>query len=161
MTEFNPIPTKKDDLITSPTKSVYKHHQKAAKFASVNQKKINLAINDTYHFLIELVKELYSTLPNESDRIIVELNRAQEPLNPICMYTFLTPHFYFYLECSIVFQYRVEYQFDQCPFEQEIMHRLKTTILRDYSIEIMKMPNYREFFNEVLRVQPERFKRIL
>jgi hypothetical protein len=161
MTEFNPIPTKKDDLITPSTKSVYKHHHKAAKFASPNQKKINLAINDTYHLLIELVKELYSTLPNESDRIIVQMNRAEEPLNPICMYTFLTPHFYFYLECSIVFQYRVEYQFENCPFEKEIMHRLKTTILRDYSTEIMKMPNYREFFAEVLKHQPERFKRIL
>lgn len=161
MTEFNPIQPKQDDQIKSPITSVYKHHQKAAKFASPNQKKINLAIHDTYHLLIELVKELYATLPNESDRIIVEMNRAEEPLNPICMYTFLTPHFYFYLECSIVYQYRVEYQFDNCPFEQEIMHRLKTTILRNYSTEIMKMPNYREFFNEVLRVQPERFKRIL
>ena len=161
MTEFNPIPKKKDALINPPTKSVYKHHQKAAKFASPNQKKINLAINDTYHLLIELVKELYSTLPNESDRIIVEMNRAEEPLNPICMYTFLTPHFYFYLECSIVFQYRVEYQFDQCPFEKEIMHRLKTTILRDYSTEIMKMPDYPHFFAEVLKHQPEKFKRVL
>ena len=161
MTEFNPSQPKKDDQIKSPITSVYKHHQKAAKFASPNQKRINLAVHDTYHLLIELIKELYSTLPNESDRIIVEMNRAQEPTNPICMYSFLTSHFYFYLECSITFQYRVEYQFHKCPFEQEIMHRLKTTILRSHSTEIMKMPDYQHFFAEVLKHQPDRFKRIL
>lgn len=111
--------------------------------------------------LISQVKDLYSKLPNSDDRIVVEMNRAQEPNNPISIYCFMTQHFYFYLECDMMLRYRVEYQLFNCPFEQEILKAMKQTILRSHSTEIMKMPNYPAFFKEVLRVQPEKFKRVL
>jgi hypothetical protein len=161
MTEFNSTPQKKDKQTDSAYKQVSKNHIKAARFAGTTQKQINQAIDDSYHTLIDHVKELYSTLPNSDDRIVVEMNRAQEPNNPISIYCFMTSHFYFYLECDMMLRYRVEYQLFNCPFEQEILKAMKQTILRSYSTEIMKMPNYEAFFKEVLRVQPNRFKRVL
>jgi len=161
MTEFNSTPQKKDHQKDSAYKQVSKNHIKAARFAGTRQKEINLAIDSSYHTLISQVKELYSTLPNIDDRIIVEMNRAQEPNNPISIYCFMTTHFYFYLECDMMLRYRVEYQLFNNPFEQEILKAMRQTILRSYSTEIMKMPNYPAFFKEVLRVQPEKFKRVL
>lgn len=161
LTEFNSTPPKNDEVTTSPYKRVRKNYIKAEKFASPSLKRTNEAIEGSYHTLIDHVKKLYATLPNESDRIIVEMNRAEEPSNPISLYCFMTKHFYFYLECDIVFRYRIEYQMHNCPFEKEILKGLQETIMRSHSTEVVKMPNYSDFFEEVLEVQPDRFKRIL
>jgi hypothetical protein len=161
MVEFNSTPEKKEHQKDSAYKQVSKNHIKAARFAGTTQKSINTAIDQSYHTLIEHVKKLYSKLPNVDDRIVVEMNRAQEPNNPISIYCFMTPHFYFYLECDVMLRYRVEYQLFNCPYEKEITKAMKQTILRSYSTEIMKMPNYQTFFKEVLRVQPDKFKRVV
>jgi hypothetical protein len=160
-TEFNSTPPKNDKVSPSPYKRVGKNYIKAEKFASPSQKRTNEAVEGSYHALIDHVKKLYAALPNESDRVIVEMNRSEEPLNPISIYCFLTRHFYFYLECDITFHYRIEYQMQDCPFEKEILQGLQETIMRSHSTEVMKMSNYSEFFNEVLRVQPNKFKRVL
>jgi hypothetical protein len=161
LTEFDATQPKNEQVSPSPYKRVGKNHIKAERFASPSQKRTNEAVEGSYHALINHVKTLYATLPNESDRLIVEMNRAEEPLNPISIYCFMTCHFYFYLECDIVFRYRIEYQMYDCPFEKEILKGLQQTIMRSHSTEVMKMPDYKNVFSEVLRVQPDRFKRVL
>jgi hypothetical protein len=157
MSEFHSIPQKPLTLETR----VPKTYNKAKHLRDGTQKRINETIEGSYHTLKDYVKQLYATLPNESDRIIVEMDRTLEPATVMSMYSFLTRHFYFYIECSIMLQYRVEFQFDQCPFEKEITKALQETILRSYSTEVMKMPNYPDFFEEVLRVQPDKFKQVV
>ena len=158
MKEFLPI--KRQEPLTRETR-VPKTYNKARALPECNQRTVNDIIEGTYHIMVNYVKALYANLPNEEDRLIVEMDRSKEPSNPTSMYTFMTKHFYFMLECSVMLQFRVEYQFHECPFEEQIMKEMSTFTFRSHSTEVMKMPNYPEFFAEVLRVQPLKFKQIL
>lgn len=158
MKEF--ITERKQKPVTLETR-VPKNYVKAKALKECEQKRKNIAIEESYHALIEYVKRLYATLPDQSDRIFVEMDRSKEPANPISIYCFMTKHFYFYMECDVFLQYRIEYQLEQCPFEKEILDGLKSHLMQSYSKEVMKMPNYPDFFKEVLRVQPGRFKQVL
>ena len=159
MAEFHSIPQKTP--LTRETRVPKTYNKAKAMNKESSQRRINEAIEGSYHALKDHVKKLYATLPNEDDRIIVEMDRTKEPATVMSMYSFLTKHFYFYIECDVMLRYRVEYQFDNCPFEAEITKCMQETILRSHSTEVMKMPNYPEFFKEVLQVQPERFKQVL
>ncbi|HEX8608011.1 MAG TPA: hypothetical protein VF679_05165 [Pedobacter sp.] len=141
-------------------KSMPQNHSKAKKMQDCSLKRTNEGIENSYHALKDYVIKLYKTLPNESDRIIVERDRSKEPMNQMGMYAFLTPHFYLYIECDFMLRYKVEYQLASCPFEKEILKELKETILRSHITEVMKMPNFPVFFSEVLKYQKE-FTRIL
>jgi len=149
------------EAMWSSTKTVSKNYKKMHVNASDTQKKINPVIHDMYHFVVESVKELYSKLPNKEDRVMIELNLKACPLDVSGLYCVLTPHFYFHLECDVMTNFKIEYQFFQCPFEKEIQALIDKYSIRSYSTEIVKREDYPSFFERCLQVNPERFIRVL
>ncbi|CAM4306872.1 hypothetical protein SAMN06265348_110262 [Pedobacter westerhofensis] len=149
------------EAMWNTTKHVSKNYKKMLHNSTTTQKKVNPMIHDMYHMAVESVKELYSKLPNQDDRVIIELNLKACPLDVEGLYCIATPHFFFHLECDVYTNYKIEYQFCNCPFEKEIQAMIDKFALRSYSTEVMRQPDYPSFFNRALRNQPERFIRVL
>lgn len=141
----------------SSTKRVYKNVTRAKMNGTTSQKAINPAIAGMFHTIVKKAKELYSTLPNKEDRVIIELNNEQDPTDSHGLYTLITPSFFFYLECDILSNYRIEYQFDQCPVEAEIQQLINQFAMKSFSTEVVKQTDYPKFFRRCLSVQPDRF----
>jgi hypothetical protein len=133
----------------------------AKKKAFPSQKLQNQNIEVRYHSTLKRIKELYSTLPKKEERVIVEMNMKEHPLEVFQMHAFLTPHLMLFLECDVRNQFRIEYCISDCPFHDEIIDMINTLSIDSHSTMVRKMPNYNEYFNEVLRVQPERFIQVL
>lgn len=143
------------------SKKVYKNHQRAKLNGTTSQKEMNSVIEEIYRVILKKVKELYCKLPNEEDRIIIQLNNKLDPTDSHGLFTLMTPTFFFYLECDIVNNYRIEYLFYQCPFETEIEQLIKQYLVHSHSTEIVKQPDYPTFFRNCLSVQPDRFVHVL
>ncbi|ATP58938.1 hypothetical protein CPT03_21935 [Pedobacter ginsengisoli] len=139
------------------TKKVYKNSTRAKLKGTTTQKAMNPVIANMYHIIKKKVKELYSSLPNKEDRIIIELNNELDPTDTHGLFTLMTPTFFFYLECSITNQYRIEYLFHQCPVEEEIQQLINDFSMRSYSTEVVNQKDYPAFFRRCLSVRPSRF----
>jgi len=141
----------------SSTRRVYKNATRAALHGTSSQKSINPAIAGMFHTIVKKAKELYSKLPNKEDRVIILLNNELDPTDSHGLYTLITPSFFFYLECDILSNYRIEYQFDQCPVEAEIQQLINQFAMKSFSTEVVKQADYATFFRTCLQVQPDRF----
>ncbi|MEE1884366.1 hypothetical protein [Pedobacter flavus] len=139
----------------------FKNHQRAEIKGTTTIKRNNKVVESMYHVILNKVKILYSTLPNKSDRVIVELNLKAHPLNVVDMHCLLTPHFLFHLEADILGNYKIEYHFHNCPFESEIKTLMKKCCINPFSSQRMNIADYNAYFKEVLRVQPEKFIHLL
>lgn len=143
------------------TRRAFTNYHKAKRYNSKKERELNQAIESFYHTLIKKVKELYSTLPNKADRVIILLDRTNDIGTYSGVHCFLTPHFFVHLECDIYFKYKVEYQFCLCPFQPEIEKLLASLLLTSFSTQITSQPDYPAFFRRVLACQPERFIHVL
>jgi len=141
----------------SSTKTIYKNHQRAKQYGTTSQKTMNPVIADMYHVIVKLVKQLYSSLPDKDERIVIEINNEVDPTDSHGLFTLMTPSFFFYLECSITNQYRIEYLYHHCEFEREINALINKFAVRSYSTEVVKNPDYQTFFRNCLACQPDRF----
>lgn len=149
------------EAIWSSKKHVYKNYRRMDVNGTTMQRLVNPVIHDMYHFIVDSVKELYSKLPNQEDRVMIELNLKSCPNDAAGLYCIATNSFFFHLECDVQTNFKIEYQFHQCPFEKEIQTLINKFCVRSYSTEVMKQPDYPAFFKRCLQVQPERFVRIL
>lgn len=140
---------------------VRKNYIIADKKATQGLKSRNRTVEALYHAVLKKVVQLYSNLPKESDRIVVEMDMKLHPLDNAQMHAFLTPHFLFFLECDFYNHYQIEYWFHNCPFEAVIRDAMKGLIVGSYSTEARMMKDYPTYFKEVLRCQPDRFIRVL
>lgn len=136
---------------------VYKNHQRARLNGTTSQKSLNPAIADMYHVIVRKVKELCTQLPNKEDKVMIEFSNADDPTDSHGLFTLMTSTFFFYLECDIMNNYRVEYLFHNCPVEPEIQQLINQFSIRSYSTELVKQDNYSAFFQRCLQVQPSRF----
>jgi hypothetical protein len=143
------------------TKQPFNNFRRAKRYASKQQQDKNFAIEHFYHSLVKKVKELYATLPNKEDRVVILLDRTKDPANHSGVHCFLTPSFFIHLECDIYNNYKVEYQFCNCPFQQEIEKLLNGLLLSSFSTQITMQPDYPAFFRRCLAVNPERFIHLL
>lgn len=117
-----------------------------------------------YDQILDLAKSLYSTLPDKYSRTVFEKDyRNDNTENSFAMHTFITPSFYWYLECHFAYYYHVEYDFHNCPFEEE----LRTNFERKFHYANGKCnqrklkPNCEEFYKQVLKVQDAQYITIL
>ncbi|MCX2451113.1 hypothetical protein OQX61_07495 [Pedobacter sp. PLR] len=138
-------------------KRVYKNHQRAKLNSTDSQQSLNPAIENMYHVIVRKIKELYSQLPNKEDKVMIEFNNADDPTDSHGLFTVMTPTFFFYLECDIKNNYRIEYLFHNCPLETEIMQLINKYSMASYSTEVVNQPDYPTFFRNCLQVQPSRF----
>ncbi|WP_113652239.1 hypothetical protein [Pedobacter namyangjuensis] len=142
-----------------------KRHRKnylvAEKKAMASLKMQNGNVEASYHQLLKRVVALYSNLANKAERVVVEMNMKSHPLESHRMHAFLTPSFAFHLECDVLNRYKVEYCFENCPFEEQIKQMFARHFYNAHTLVEIKKPSYKAYFDEVLRVQPERFIRLL
>ena len=81
--------------------------------------------------------------------------RRDKSENCFAMHSFITSSFYWYLECDLTYNYRVEYDFRNCPFEAEIIAMLKSYPLDRTASKINLQPDYETFVLNVLHRQDE------
>lgn len=146
-----------EDRLRSGKKKVYKNHQRAKLNGTDSQRSLNPAIANMYHVIVRKVKELYRQLPNKENKVMIEFNNADDPTDSHGLFTVMTSTFFFYLECDIKNNYRIEYLFYNCPLETEIQHLINKYSMASYSTEVVNQPDYPTFFRNCLQVQPSRF----
>lgn len=139
-------------------KRVLKNSTRSKLFGTTSQKAMNPAIEEMYHVIVKRVKELYTQLPNKEDRVMIEFNNFEEdPTDSHGLFTIATPSLFFYLECDIKNNYRIEYLFHLCPLETEIQQLINQFSMRSYSTEVVKQSDYPTFFRNCLSLQPSRY----
>jgi hypothetical protein len=143
------------------TKKIFKNHQRAKAKGTTNQKQMNPCIEQMYRMLVDKVKILCCSLPDKSDRVMIELDQQADPFDTSGIYCIMTPSIYLYLECDIKSNYRIEYHFHNCPIEKQVQEWINKLAIRAYSTDVVNQQDYPAFFNEVLRCQPERFIHLL
>jgi hypothetical protein len=152
ISEINEIP------ITTPTyhkfQRISKRWKKVSKLSHPNNLKL---IIDTrigqYECVLWKVKELYAN----SGETCYERNYKDDNENPFTIYSFLTSTFWWNIECDFVYNINVEYQFYNCPFEQEIRELFRHFHISLYVTEIRKEPNLTAFYKAVLAYQKPQF----
>ncbi|WP_316818861.1 hypothetical protein [Pedobacter nyackensis] len=152
MKEFLPRQTK---TITDPDYRPLPSNYVKAKKRDNPMQKVNENIEYQYFKVIERIKKLYATLPNESDRLVYQKDHTKEKISPCGVYTFITSHCFLYFEVDVLLRYRVEYQLHNCPVEKEVLLLLKPLIANSYASEKVRHPDFAEFFKRVKEVQPE------
>ncbi|QPH37896.1 hypothetical protein [Pedobacter endophyticus] len=142
------------ELRNEPQRPVLKNY-KLARRALPLEKAINEGMEYMYHDLLKRIKKMYSTLPNEADRLVVEIDCKNDPFDPDGLWCFFTPHLYYHVRCNYVERYEVDYQFHNCPFENEIRAWFKRVLHPMYTNEVSKKPDYPTFYQRVLAYQPK------
>lgn len=121
----------------------------------------NNVIETGYHFVINAVKKLYATLIPDAERTIFEMDRKALVNSVVGLHDFITPHFYFVLECDHMDKYWVYYAFSDCPFKKQIEQLFRRYSVTNYlKGQTFKQP-FQEYFQNVLACQPREFIKIL
>lgn len=152
MKEF--LPAQRKSVTKPDYKPLPSYYTQAKKRDNATQK-VNDNIEHQYFKIIDAIKKLYAKLPYESDRLVYQKDLTKDKINPCGVYTFITPHCFIYLEVDVFLRYRVEYQLQNCPVEQEILILLRPLIGNSYATEKVKHPDFSAFFRQVREVQPE------
>lgn len=150
----------KNEQQNEPQLPALKNH-KLARRAFPREKSINEGVEYMYHDLLKRFKQMYATLPNASDRTVVEINGKIDPYDPEGLYTFITPYFYYHVRCNYVEKYEVFYQFHNCPFEAEIRAWFKRVHSPNHAFEVVRHKDFPKFYKGVLAYQPKARIRIL
>ncbi|MFN0290058.1 hypothetical protein [Pedobacter helvus] len=141
-------------------KKSYKNHTRAIKGALPHQRELNKTIESLYHIAVPKIRSLFSKL-SKFNRIAVEMNLKEHPLNVSELYSISFSTFFFDLCCDVRNKYHIVYKFHNCPIEADIRaltHRLSLTY---YCKEDTRISDYKSYFERVLQVQPERFITLL
>jgi hypothetical protein len=133
-----------------------KYFAKAQNTKDLAKKMRNEIVDMVYVRFLKSIKELYSQLPNESERLIYERNRKFDRSCCESMWNFTTPTFRMNLSCDPLSQYWIDYDFNNCPFEEEIMALFNDCGLIRYMTRL-KSPDYPEYFNNLLESYPGNF----
>ncbi|WP_423148466.1 hypothetical protein [Rubrolithibacter danxiaensis] len=137
-----------------------KNHIHAAKYAKYYHQ-TNETIENFYHALLKSVKKMIATLPDEAARTVFEFNRKKDdPTAQISMHDFVSPSFYWHLECDYLDKYQIHYAFYNSPFKSQILEKFDRLCLSD-KIKERKFDNYREYYNRVMKCQSAKLISIL
>ena len=75
----------------------------------------------------------------------------------LAMHSFITPCFYWSLDCAAYYDFEIEFAFHNCPFEAEIRRMLNAYPLDRKAKEKQLQPDFATFYNTALKVQPAEF----
>jgi hypothetical protein len=120
--------------------------------------KLNECIESRYHRILNEVKKL---LADEATIVFERDYRSDNTESSFALHAFLSNSFYFYIECNYVFQYQVEYAFNNCKYEAEIRKLLDNYTFTDRATEINLSPTYDDFYRNVLAYQSKSFIYVL
>lgn len=119
-----------------------------------HQRGMNRCLEAAYHRIIVAVKQQFLK-PGEVyyDRDY----KHDKTENCFAMHSFISPSFYIYLECSFDYDYRVEYAFNTCSFEADIRTMLRPYPLDRQATEVQLKPDFKTFYDTVMRIQDRSF----
>ena len=125
---------------------------------SVNKDR-NQLVETYYKEILELVKRLYPKLTYHYSKTVFEKDYRQDNSeNCFSMHWFLTPCFYWHLECDFAYNYRIDYDFDNCPFEAEITVLIDKRFNQIPNCDRKKLkPSLKCYYQSVLEVQDSKF----
>jgi hypothetical protein len=120
----------------------------------------NYAVESMYNQILKLAKTLhFASKDRWSDSVFERCYKEDNSENCFALHSFLTPTFYWYLECDFAYFYKINYSFNNCPYEEELMFRISRWL--DYipnRIECVKLkPSHSEFYKKVLTVQDQQY----
>lgn len=124
----------------------------------------NYAVESMYNQILSLAKSLhFASQDTRSDLIFERCYREDNTENCFALHSYLTPQFYWYLECDFAYFYKVNYSFNKCPYEDEIMFAISRWL--DFipnRVECVKLkPNHLEFYQNVIKVQEQQYIHLL
>lgn len=146
-------------IISATPRRCQKYYLLAKKFGP-QQMQNNRSTEGLYHQIIKQVKKLYAELPNEADRTFFEMNRKADATSVTGMHDFLTPSFYFNLECDVWGKYWIYYAFSNCPFENKIRELIDKCTLQSV-VKVKENINFLLYYRTVMACQPKEFIFIL
>lgn len=79
----------------------------------------------SYQLVLQKVKERYQMV----GEIYFERDYTHDNSNPFIIYSFITPTFYWYIECTLNHEINIRYDFNGCIYEPEIRE-----LFRQYSL---------------------------
>jgi hypothetical protein len=114
----------------------------------------NDAVEFDYHRILDVVKRLYL---KHGEVYFDRDYKHDKTENCLAMHSFMTPTFYWYLECDFCYDFRVEYDFCNCPFESSILAMLKPYPMDRASKRIQLKPDFNTYYNGVVKVQDAKY----
>ncbi|MET3981151.1 hypothetical protein ABIB62_003772 [Mucilaginibacter sp. UYP25] len=106
-----------------------------------------------YELVLEKVKHLYAN----SGEVCYERDFKIDNENPFTIYSFLTPGFWWDIECDLLYDINVTYQFANCPHEDAIRALFREFHLAQYIREVTKQPTLAAFYTAVLAYQKPQY----
>ncbi len=126
------------------------------KYKSGYTSDLNYGTEHVYHQILTLAKTLYSQLPEGLTNPVFNKDYKEDNgENALMMHCFITDNFYWELECSFAYFYRINYDFYNCPFEREIMNAIERNepYLPNCFVRTPQKPNCLELHRRVIQVQ--------
>ncbi|WP_342644880.1 hypothetical protein [Mucilaginibacter sp. CSA2-8R] len=137
----------------SPNAAKMQKCWKLAQLRVWDQKQLarNNFIDSEYTLILIEIKKLFA---KEAPLVFERDYREDKTASAQAMHCFVTPSFYFYLECDLAFNYRVEYAFGYCRLNDDILTQLNSLALDDCLFEVpLPLPFYL-FYRMVQHAQP-------
>jgi hypothetical protein len=124
-----------------------------------NKAEHHVNVSTEYYFVKVLakVKQLYAT---QREYVFERDYRHDNTESAFSMHSFICNSFYMRLDCDFLYNYNVEYDFDNCPFEQQIKHLFQTMgFVLDRARQQPQQTDVATFFKGVIAYQhPKHFK---
>ncbi|WAC41075.1 hypothetical protein [Pedobacter sp. SL55] len=139
---------------------VYKFWLRAQKGINDEQKRLNEAVEALYFALLTRLIRYYKTLENPTDRIVIEWDRYRDEYNVSVMYSFVTPHAYFSLECKGTKQYEMQYYIDDTIHTDEISRLFKGLTFFDRKVLRTFSEPFPDFFQAALKCQQQHIRQL-
>jgi len=118
----------------------------------------NLTLEINHHAALKKVKELLS---NQQQTVFERDYKEDNLENALAMHAFLSPGFYFYLECDYAWDYQLEYAFNNCKQEAQIKAILKSYQLDVKGKLVALQPDFNTFYRNVIAIQDKRYLYLL
>jgi hypothetical protein len=122
------------------------------------QKRINICIEENFMSVLNEVKFYHAQQP----QIVFERDyRHDNRENAHAMHAFISNSFYFYLECDLVYHYKVEFAFHDCAYESKFRDLLSRFQLNKQIKEVALQPSFPIFYKAVLAIQDPKYTYLL
>lgn len=126
-----------------------------------NLKDRNGTVEWYYETILQIAKKCSAELPDEYSKTVFERDyRHDHSAGCMIMHSFITPNFYWELECDFAYFYQLEYNFYNCPFEEEVRRIFKG--MRSVTPKHRPLkPDADAYFRRVIAVQDKQYIHLL
>ncbi|CAM3747459.1 hypothetical protein MUGA111182_06995 [Mucilaginibacter galii] len=137
-------------MLSNPQHSSPMLHNIRYRKSNLNQKQRNTIIAGDYRGILVEAKTLLKPTDGHAFELDFTRSRAKSKL---ALYAFITPTFYWYLECDPFTEYQVTYAFGNCPQEVAIRKLLSKFFVQEQLQEIKLQPDFDTYYRNVQQVQ--------